>query len=314
LRGTRKIPSTPKPFSFRPDHRLARRDWADYLEDVQILDRKVGRILGQLEEADLEDTLVIFVADHGRPMPRAKQFLYDPALQVPMIASWPGHLPEGVVDNRLLSLIDLIPSCLSAAGIAPPQNIDGRPLLFSDTPGREFVFAARDRTGEAADRIRMIRSKDWKLLRNFHPTRPYTVFSAYKEIQYPMLHLMRMLYFQGELNEVQAQFMGPTRPFEELYALGDDPHEINNLADLEEYQQIRNDLATALDEWIVETNDAGRIPEDYEIEVDWYLRNQDWYRQTLEERDMVGEDTPERHVEYWTERLLGTHITSGPDS
>lgn len=290
---------------FYPDHPLMRRDWANYLEDIQNLDRKVGHILGRLaEEGLMENTLVIFLADHGRPMPRAKQFLYEGGLQIPLIAAWPDHLGEGVVDDRLVSTIDILPSCLSAVGLEVPERIDGRPLLFSDTPGRTHLYAARDRCGEAADRIRMVRTGDYKLIRNFYPTRPYTVFSAYKEIQYPSLHLLRFLYQRNELNEVQARFMGPTRPYEELYYLPDDPHEINNLAGSEAHADVRAELAATLDTWIIESGDAGAIPEPYEIEVDWYLRNQAWYHQTLEERGMLGEDTPERHVEYWTERLM----------
>lgn len=288
---------------YYPDHPLARRDWADYLEDIQILDRKVGAILERLQADGEADTLIIFVGDHGRPMLRDKQFLYDPGLHVPLIASWPGHLEKGKVDDRLISLIDLIPSCLQIAGLDVPGNIDGKPLLFKDIPGRDYVFATRDRTGEAADRIRMIRSKEFKLIRNFHPVRPYTTFSAYKEIQYPVLHLMRMLHHRNELTPAQALFFAKTRPFEELYQISVDMHEINNLADDEDFSTIRYELTTKLDEWLA-INDSGIIPEDYTIEVDWYLRNQRWYQQTLEERGMVGDDTPERHVEYWTERLM----------
>ncbi len=287
---------------YYPDHPLVRRDWADYLEDIQILDRKVGVLLERLEADRETDTLIIFFGDHGRPMPRCKQFIYDGGVHVPLIVSWPGHLEEGVVDGRLISLIDVVPSCLDIAGLEVPETIDGKPLLFRDTPGRDYVFAARDRTGEAADRIRMIRSKEFKLIRNFHPVRPYTIFSAYKEIQYPTLHLMRMLHQRNELEPEQAAFFARTRPYEELYQVSVDPHEINNLAEDENYAEIRQKLSAKLDEWVA-INDSRIEPEDYEIEVDWYLRNQQWYKQTLEERGMADDDTPERHVEYWSQRL-----------
>lgn len=290
---------------YYPDHPLARQDWSDYLEDIQILDRKVGSILRRIQEDGLDqNTIIVFVADHGRPMPRCKQFLYDGGVAVPLIFSWPGHLPEGKTDTQLFSLIDLLPTCIELAGLEVPSNIDGRALLSEDSTQRAYIFTARDRCGEAADRIRMIRSKTHKLIRNFHPVRPYTTFSAYKEIQYPMLHLMRMLYNQGELNSDQAHFMQMTRPYQELYDIQNDPHEIDNLIESETHADEAARLSTLLNEWIAATNDAGAIPEDYGTEVEWYLKNQRWYRDTLKERGLIEHDTPSAHVEYWENRLL----------
>ena len=53
-------------------------DFADYLENIQVLDRKVGAVLERLEEDGLLDTTaVFFFSDHGRPHVRGKQWLYE---------------------------------------------------------------------------------------------------------------------------------------------------------------------------------------------------------------------------------------------
>jgi uncharacterized sulfatase len=289
---------------YYPDHPLVRRDWADYLEDIQILDREVDRILKRLESDGVENTIVVFMGDHGRPMPRGKQFLYDGGIKIPLIIKWAGHLEPGSVNESLVSAIDIFPSCMALAGIDVPGNIHGRSFFGTDVKRREYIFAARDRCGEAADRIRCVRSKKYKYIRNFHPDRPYTQFSAYKEIQYPMLHVMRYLYQKNQLNAFQKAFMGPTRPYEELYNIESDPFELNNLATQSQYKEILAEMSRELDNWIIETNDAGQIPEDYKTEVDWYLRNQKWYATELVNRGMTDDDSPIRQVEYWTRRLM----------
>jgi uncharacterized sulfatase len=71
----------------------------------------------------------------------------------------------------------------------------------------------------------------------------------------------RRLAFEGSLNKTQMLFMSRTKPKEELYDLDKDPHEINNLAGLPEFEKVRKEMADALDKWIVETKDLGDVPE-----------------------------------------------------
>ena len=63
---------------YYPQTDLAKRDWANGLEAMQIVDRQVGEVLNQLEKDGLaKNTLVFIIGDNGRCMPRGKQFLYD---------------------------------------------------------------------------------------------------------------------------------------------------------------------------------------------------------------------------------------------
>ncbi|MFI4911887.1 MAG: sulfatase [Sedimentisphaeraceae bacterium JB056] len=288
---------------YYPDHRLSRRDWADYLEDVQILDKKVGNVLERLKNDGIDNTIIVFLGDHGRPMPRGKQFLYDEGIKIPLIVSYAGKINRGSVNDEMISAIDIGPSCMTLANIKLPRNIHGRSFFDSKSQKRDYIFAARDRCGEAIDRIRCVRSKKFKYIRNFYPAIPYTQFSAYKEIQYPMLHLMRYLDSKNELNDDQKAFMGRARPYQELYDIEDDPFEICNLAEVDKYKGILEKMSQELDRWISDTDDAGEIPEDYKTQVRWYLNNQKWYNGTLIERNMLDNDTSQAHVEYWEKRL-----------
>ncbi|MBL9211906.1 MAG: sulfatase-like hydrolase/transferase, partial [Opitutaceae bacterium] len=96
-----------------PDHPLMRRDWYAYQRSVEMVDRRVGAILAELErEGVLEHTLVMFFADHGRPMPWGKQWLTVEGLHVPLLVRGPG-VAAGGVEARLVSLIDLAPTALA---------------------------------------------------------------------------------------------------------------------------------------------------------------------------------------------------------
>jgi N-sulfoglucosamine sulfohydrolase len=286
---------------YYPDHPETRADWAQYLNAVMALDKKVGFVLGKLEEDGLaETTVVVFMADHGRAMIRAKQWPYDSGLHVPLIIRWPKGLPvpagfeAGTVSDRLIASIDVSATTLALAGVPPPLLMQGRVFLGeAAAPPREFVFGGRDRGDETVDRIRTVRTRTHRYIRNDYPERPFLQLNRYKEAEYPVISLMRDLAAEGQLGEVPARLLAPTRPREELYDLEADPWEIRNLAGSPEHQQVLERLRDVLDTWIVETNDQGRIPEDPSIAAKWEAEAKKTYDERIRERDRrLGRKVP----------------------
>jgi arylsulfatase A-like enzyme len=266
--------------SYYPDHPITRHDWAQYLNTAMALDKKIGYVLELLERDGLaENTILIFFGDHGRAMIRGKQWPYDSGLHVPLIIRIPPRLEStrgyepGSVNGQLIASIDLTATSLSLAGIAPPKLMQGRVFLGDNSaPPRRFVFGGRDRGDETVDRIRTSRDKRYRYIRNYYPERPFLQLNRYKEWTYPVLALMRELYEKGELDDVQARLMASTRPQEELYDLESDPYEIRNLADSTDHREVKQLLSTALDTWLQETNDQGRIAEPPDIPALWEAR------------------------------------------
>jgi N-sulfoglucosamine sulfohydrolase len=288
-----------------PDHPLLRRDWADYLETIQLLDAQVGAILKRLEDDGLADnTLVMFFGDHGRAMYRAKQWLYEGGIHVPLIARWPGRIKPQSVDENLVSLIDLAPSCLRAADISPPDYMEGQDFLAPDSSRRQVIFAARDRCDETDDRIRCIRSQRFKYIRNFYHAEPYTKFNAYKLNQYPAAAVMELMMKQGQLNSVQRHFMLPTRAIEEFYDLYQDPHEVQNLAYDPAYQELLSEFSQDMDNWILTTRDQGRFIEEEDVLEDVRKMMSDYHRRNMERKSLPLDAGPEEHVKYWERTLL----------
>ncbi|MDE0635498.1 MAG: sulfatase [Candidatus Poribacteria bacterium] len=290
---------------YYPDHPLTRKDWALYLESIQILDRKVGGILERLDAEGLsENTIVFFISDHGRAHIRCKQFLYDGGIHIPLIVRWPGNIEVEVVSDELVSGVDLTPTTLSLVGLDIPNYVQGQIFLGPDAESRDAVFAARDRCDGTDDRIRCIRTSRYKLIRNYHPELPYMQFNGYKKLQYPLWTLIRILAEKDELSEAQQHFLQQTRPAEELYDLQTDPHEVNNLADDKRFDAVRNDLNRKLDAWIEATGDMGETPESDEITIYWDENMMESFRKSMKGRGLSPEISDADYLAWWERKLL----------
>lgn len=265
---------------YYPNHPDLVRDWAAYLDSVRMTDVMVGEVLARLEaEGVLENTLVLFMTDHGISHARGKQFLYDEGLHVPLVISGPGIKP-GTVRHDVVEHIDIAALSLAAAGIDLPDNMQARDVLAADYQPRDAVFAARDRCDETVDHMRSVRTKAFKYIRNFLPKRPYLQPCAYKDAK-AILIALREADRAGTLNETQQLLFRKTRPTEELYDIISDPYEIHNLAGSLEYAGKLKELRGRLDAWMETTDDKGRVPESQEM----YDSDMTVYLNTLKRRN-----------------------------
>jgi uncharacterized sulfatase len=284
---------------YHPEHPLVRLDWAQYLEEVQVFDRKVGAILQRLKSEGLADSTIVMVfGDNGRSFPRDKGYLYDSGLRVPLIVRWPDGRRAGAVDDRLLSMIDLGSSSLEWAGIPPPAHLDGASFADERWPGRDVIFAAKDRTGVEPDRIRIVRTGRFKYIRNFRSGVPYLPLSPYTLLTEPTLAAMLNDPKKASPNELVTRLVTGVRPAEELYDVESDPFETRNLADDPRHAAVLADLRSRLERWVEETRDQGVEPEDPAL-IEPYIQWMDGYLARLRERMGVKELTPDAMYAYW---------------
>lgn len=302
------IPETYDPVLFEqmrvpaiyPDHPLVLRDWYAYLRSVEMVDRRVGEILQQLsDEGVLEDTLVIFFADHGRPMPWGKQWLTVEGLHVPLLMRGPGA-ESGRVEQRLASLMDLAPTALQLAGLPLPEWMEGRPLLGAAFPDRSHIPAARDRCGDAQDRVRALITPSHIYVRHFHTELPWLNWSGYKEASYPGLPLLRHLSStNAPLTTLQASYLQPTRPAEQLFDLEKDPEGLSDAA--AENAALLAELRTRLDAWVRQSGDRGALPDpatEPSLEEIQKAKRQDFQR-TWAKRGLGPEPTDAQRLSWW---------------
>ena len=244
---------------YLPDHPVIVEDWAQYLDTCRYTDWELGQILKRLDDAgDLDNTFVFFLTDHGISHVRNKQFMYEGGVHVPFIVRGPGLKPA--VRDDVIEHIDLGATSLSLAGIEIPDVMQSQNILASDYQPRRFAFAARDRCDETTDRMRCVRSRRYKYIRNFLPQRPYLQANRYKDNK-PIVRTMRELFAAGKLNAAQSKIMALTRPEVEVYDLETDPYELNNLAGTRVVRAIEKEMHDALSAWIKTTGDLGQQPE-----------------------------------------------------
>ncbi|MEY3031980.1 MAG: hypothetical protein RLZZ622_455 [Planctomycetota bacterium] len=239
-----------------PDHPLTRRDWVAYRRSVETVDQRVGEILNALEaEGVLDNTVVMFFGDHGRPMPWGKQWLSVEGLRVPLLVRGPG-VSVGV-EQGVVSLVDLAPTVLALSGRAIPDWMEGELILGRPLLADRAVFAARDRCGDAMDCSRTVITASAMLVKNYFPERSRLNWSSYKESAYPGLPLIRLLADRGQLTPLQAAWLGSPRAAVELYDLRSDPAGLLDVADKPARADEVKRLAAKLDQWIESTGDRG---------------------------------------------------------
>lgn len=262
---------------YLPDHPVVREDWAAYLDSIATLDAKTGAVLELLEKDGLEDnTIVIWFGDNGRDDFRGKFYAYEQGCAVPLIVRWPAMTPAGSTSDDLVSLIDVTATTLFAAHVPIPHEMNGRPLFGPQSQPREYLFTARDRIDDTLDRVRTVRDKRFKYIRNFQPQRPrYQTFRYIEFAEYnPLTPLMLKLHANGKLDAKQDRMFASPRPPEELYDLDSDPFEFHNLATLPKHRTKLERLCAELERWTEETKDMGETPEDpmaREMELQSYL-------------------------------------------
>ncbi|MES1026387.1 sulfatase [Gloeocapsa sp. BRSZ] len=228
---------------------------AGYYNGVARLDAGIGLLLDQLAQQGLDqNTLVIFLGDHGPGFFRAKGSCYEAGLRIPLIMHWFGRILPNQAEQAFVSNIDIFPTILQAAGLKTPK-VSGRslfPLFQQNLVGwRHFIFAEyTSHTRKDFYPRRSIRGKRYKLILNLLPERqnPYINVdddSAFVE--------SRQLLLSNSARRAMDTCFRP--PAEELYDLQNDPYEFNNLAGKVGYQNIQKLLRNELLNWRQQTAD-----------------------------------------------------------
>jgi arylsulfatase A-like enzyme len=126
-----------------------------YAGCVTLLDRWLGELYQALERSGrLEDTLIVFTADQGEPLGehglvrRFRPWLYEELIHTPLIVRLPGGEAGGSRHRALVQTVDLMPTILSALGVAAPDNLHGHDLLplmrGEQTKVRDFACLGMD--------------------------------------------------------------------------------------------------------------------------------------------------------------------------
>ena len=281
-----------------PDDPVVRNDILDYYYEIQRWDTIVWEALAVLEEAgELENTLVVVTSDNGMPFPRAKATIYDFGTHMPMAVRWPAKIvnPDRKYGG-FIHLSDLAATFLEAVGLEVPGEMTAKSLMDifsgSEKTPREAAYTAMERhdgcrIGGKGYPCRALRTRDFLYIRNYEPDRwpagnPDAKYCAraipFGEVD-PCPTKTLLLENEEEFQEYYDLAFG-MRPVEELFDLRSDPGQINNVAGLGEYSEIREELSNRLEEYTSETGDPRALGKDAPWDFyPYYGRrvNKDWY-------------------------------------
>lgn len=161
-------------FGYLPDIPDVRKEVAQYYGSVYRADQNIGAVLKALKESRLADnTLVIFLSDHGASFPFSKSQCYFNSDKTPLIIQWPHKVKPASVDStHLISGIDLMPTVLDALGLPQVPNLDGRsylPLLLGKKQDdRDYVYTTYYQIFEKTRYpMRCLQNKNFGYIYNF---------------------------------------------------------------------------------------------------------------------------------------------------
>ena len=249
---------------YYPEHPVTRSDWAGYFESINRFDKQVGAIIKQLQANNLEkNTIICILSDHGRPMIRGKNWLYDSGTHIPLIIFYPEGVKHpfgyksGTKNSSLISAIDLVAETLVMSGGAIPEWMQGRSFLQENSQSRSFIHTAADRFGDVDICSRAIRSNRYKYISNFKTAGSINGYTtAYRRSTHPIYHLLNIMGEKNLLTPVQAKLLMPLES-EELYDIENDPYETVNLIGKTSFEKVHHQHKSQLESWLINSQDKG---------------------------------------------------------
>lgn len=221
-----------------------REDLAAYYHEITRFDEYIGRVVGVLkEQGSYDNTVIIVMADNGRPFRGAKGRLFDSGIKTPLVLRYPPRVADGQRTDSLVSAIDIAPTVLELAGVEKPKEIQGvsftAVLANPDLKVRDVAFAECNWHVHKAHE-RLVRFSHFAYIKNNYPThhtRTY-ITSLHDRVT-------------GELRDPESN-----APPEQLFDLESDPDQRVNLAGEAAYRPQLLQARELLDLWTFQTGDS----------------------------------------------------------
>lgn len=220
---------------------------ACYYGMVRFIDDALGQILDALEKLDLtRKTIIVFCSDHGDLMGEHGMqckggVFYDALVRVPLIISYPSHIPSGVREDSMVNLIDIVPTLFQLQDIDIPASMQGEPLpVATHFPSRDATFSEYGK-GE--------KPFTWDDLHAM--PKPYGRKTLLQSLQWREREGRRKMIRTREWKYIHD----PMGDKDELYNLIADPWELSNVINDSANKSIVDELRLQLLDWSISTED-----------------------------------------------------------
>ena len=244
-----------------------RRQFRNYLAEINVLDSQVGAVDSLLRKYGLdENTVFIFTSEQGYSFPFGKWTCYDEGLQTGFIVRWPGVVKPGTTTDAMCEYVDVTPTLTDIAGGKTPEGLDGRsflPVIRGKAKSfKQEVYAIQTSRGIHAGPehygIRSVRSDRFAYILNLTPEATFKCMSTHPKRDWWASWKEKAAtdeFARGQVDRYQH------RPGEELYDIVNDPFQTRNLADDPRYAAEKAALRTKLLQWMERQGDKGQQTE-----------------------------------------------------
>ncbi len=242
---------------------------ASYYNCMMRLDECVGELLAQLQKSGkVDNTIVIYIGDHGAQLPRGKVFATEAGMKIPFLVKWPDKVKAGQRSDRLVSTVDLLPTFCEIAGVKARASLPGRSLapLITGKSEEWRRYVVCERNCDAVNLYypqRTIRDERYKIIWSPLAAQGITDTGAHDYVE--QSKWKKCSYSEEELDTLPPQirqayetWLNP--PEYQLYDLKNDEWEFNNLAGKPEMAEVETRLKDALAQWMKETADWAADP------------------------------------------------------
>lgn len=217
-----------------------------YYQNIKQDNEQLGQVFSMLKELSIfNDVVFLYMSDHGL---KGKWSVRESGLKIPLVVRWPGKIKANSQNDKLVTMVDILPTLVDIAGGDLVNKTDGvsfSALLFgANSTVRDYVYAISTRQNIQSCYVfpsRSIRDNRYKYIRN------------YNALEVMDQNLGSNPNINAFIRRGANAF--PNVPFEELYDLLNDPYEHNNLANDVKHFDTKETLAKELTRWMIDQKD-----------------------------------------------------------
>ncbi|UMB54032.1 sulfatase [Lutibacter sp. A64] len=248
--------------NFLPDTKESREEIAQYYQSISRIDQGFGKLMKMLQESGkANNTIVMYISDNGMAFPGAKTTVNEPGIKLPCIIKDPTNSTKGIINNAMISWVDLTPTILDMAKVNyKPEDFHGKSfkniIAEKKTEGWNEIYASHTfHEITMYYPMRVVRSGNYKLIWNI----------AWR-LEYPFASDLWASSTWQSIYRTNEEYFGPKkikdflfRPEFELYNLAEDPEELNNLALQKDFEKELEIMKTKMKEFQIKTEDPWYI-------------------------------------------------------
>lgn len=237
---------------------ITKTDFEAYYDEITRFDHHIKTSLQHLKKlGKLDNTLIIIMADNGRPFPRDKTRMYDSGIKTPLVINWNDQITQtGKQTDALVSAIDIASTIAELTQLEETDSFQGKSfaktLANPNLEHRDYVFAEHNWHDYAAFE-RMVRTKNYLLVENSLANKP---ISSAADVHSGDAFQQLVLSFRNDgLDIIQSLQFDSIQPTRLLFDITNDKHQLKNLVGDYKHQKQLDSLTRILRNWQEKTGD-----------------------------------------------------------